>query len=253
MSGVNGKVAIITGASSGMGKAMAELFAKKGAKVVACDINYEALESVVSAIRETGAEIIGVKTNVASEEDISVLVDTAVETFGTVDILVNNAGIMDGVEPVGEIETERYRRVMAVNTDSVIFASRKVMPIFLEKGAGVIVNNVSAAGVAGCRGGAAYTASKHAVIGITKNTAFMYAPNGIRCNAIATGAVKTGIAATMTNVSKFGGARQYAGLPLNPRIADAIEVAEVALFLASDEASFVNGAVVSADGGWTAY
>ncbi|MBB6452418.1 NAD(P)-dependent dehydrogenase (short-subunit alcohol dehydrogenase family) [Salirhabdus euzebyi] len=250
---LEGKVAIVTGAASGMGKAIAILYAKEGAKVVASDINLDGVKETVKEIEENGGTGLAVKTNVASEEEVNTLVDQTVEAFGTVDILVNNAGIMDGFEPIGEISTDRFERVLAINTTSIMLASRKVMPIFLEKGYGVIVNNTSAAGVQGARGGAAYTASKHAAIGLTKNTAYMYAQKGIRANAIATGAVETNIASSMTNISEFGAARQGVGMPLNPRFGKPIDIANVALFLASDESSFVNGAVIAADAGWTAY
>ena len=233
------KVAIVTGASSGIGKAIAELFAKEGAMVVASDINKEGLNSLVNEIKAAGGNALAVKADVSLEKDVNAMVDKAVEAYGTVDILVNNAGIMDGMEPIGEISTERFDRVFAINTKSVMLASRKVIPIFLAKGKGVIVNNVSAAGVLGSRGGAAYTGSKHAVIGLTKNTAFMYADKGIRANAIATGAVATNIASTMTNMSRYGAAKCGIGMPLNPRMGQPAEIANVALFLASDEASFV--------------
>ncbi len=250
---LDGKVAIVTGAASGMGKAIAILYAKEGSNVVASDINFEGAKATVEEIKAAGGTALAVKTDVSSEEDVNALVDKAVEIYGTVDILVNNAGIMDGMEPIGEISTERYDRVFAINTKSVMFACRKVMPIFLAKGKGVIVNNVSAAGVQGARGGAAYTGSKHAVIGLTKNTAFMYAQKGIRANAIATGAVATNIGTTMTNMSKLGAERQALGMPLNPRIGQPIDIAKVALFLASEESNFVNGAVIAADAGWSAY
>ena len=247
------KVAIVTGAASGMGKVIAVLFAKEGAKVVVSDINLEGAMATVNEIEANGGTALAVKTNVASEEDVNALVDKTVETYGTVDILINNAGIMDGFEPIGEISTERFDRVLAVNAKSIMFTSRKVIPIFLDKGKGVIVNNTSVAGLYGTRGGAAYTASKHAAIGLTKNTAFMYAQKGIRVNAIAPGGVETNIASSMTNLSEFGAERQGLGMPLNPRFGQPEEIATVALFLGSDDSSFVNGAVISADGGWTAF
>ncbi|WP_075981284.1 SDR family oxidoreductase [Bacillus massilinigeriensis] len=250
---LEGKVAIVTGAASGMGKAIAELYAKEGAKVVASDLNFEGVKAVVEGIEANGGTAIAVEANVASEESVNALVDKTVEVYGTVDILVNNAGIMDGMEPIGEISTERFDRVLAVNTKSIMLSSRKVMPLFLEKGYGVIVNNVSVAGIRGARGGAAYTASKHAAIGLTKNTAFMYADKGIRANAIATGGVETNIGSTMTNLSEYGMGRTGVGMQTNPRMGKPEDIARVALFLASDESSFVNGAVIAADSGWTAY
>lgn len=247
------KVAIITGAASGMGKETAILYAQEGAKVVVSDLNLEGANATVEAIKAAGGEAFAVKTNVASLEDINTLIDTTVEKYGTVDILVNNAGIMDNFEPAGEVEDERWERIFAINTTSVMRATRKVLPIFMEKQSGVIINIASAGGLQGARAGAAYTASKHAVVGITKNTGFMYAKEGIRCVAIAPGGVETNISASMTGVSQYGMGRSQAGLAINPRIGKPAEIAQVALFLASDDASFVNGTVISADAGWLAY
>lgn len=253
MGKLDGKVAIVTGAASGMGKAIAILYSQEGAKVVVSDLNLDGANETVKEIEANGGTAIAVQTNVASEEDVNTLVDTTVDTYGTVDILVNNAGIMDGFEPIGDISTERFDKVIAVNTKSVMLTSRKVMPIFLEKNKGSIVNVASVAGICGSRGGAAYTASKHAVIGLTKNTAYMYAQKGIRANVIAPGGVATNIASSMTNINPFGAERQGLGNATNPRFGQPEEIATAALFLGSDDSSFVNGAVITADGGWTAF
>ncbi|GAK39182.1 SDR family oxidoreductase [Paenibacillus urinalis] len=247
------KVAIITGAASGMGKETAILYAQEGAKVVVSDLNLEGANATVETIKAAGGEAFAIKTNVASLEDINTLIDTTVEKYGTVDVLVNNAGIMDNFEPAGEVEDEKWERIFAINTTSVMRATRKVLPIFMEKQSGVIINIASAGGLQGARAGASYTASKHAVVGFTKNTGFMYAKEGIRCVAIAPGGVETNISASMTGVSQYGMGRSQAGLAINPRIGKPAEIAQVALFLASDEASFVNGTVISADAGWMAY
>ncbi len=247
------KVAIVTGAASGMGKAIAILYAKEGAKVVVSDINLEAANLTVEEIKSNGGEALAVMANVLKEEDIQNLIDTTVNTYGTLDILVNNAGIMDGFEPAGDIEDEKWERIFAINTTSVMRATRKALPIFLEKEYGVIINVASAGGLQGARAGAAYTASKHAVVGFTKNTGFMYAKKGIRCNAIAPGGVETNIGASMTNINQFGMGRIQPGLGINPRIGKPEDIANIALFLASDESSFVNGTVITGDAGWLAY
>jgi NAD(P)-dependent dehydrogenase (short-subunit alcohol dehydrogenase family) len=247
------KVAVVTGAGSGMGKAIATLYAQEGAKVVVSDINEASAQAVAEDIKAKGGEATFVVANVAKEEDIQNLIDTAVNTYGTVDILVNNAGIMDSMEPAGDIVDDKWERIFAINTTSVMRATRKVLPIFLEKQKGVIVNIASAGGLHGARAGAAYTASKHAVVGFTKNTGFMYAQQGIRCNAIAPGGVETNIASTMTNINHFGASRQQLGMAINPRAGKSEEIAQVALFLGSDESSFVNGTVVTADAGWSSY
>jgi NAD(P)-dependent dehydrogenase (short-subunit alcohol dehydrogenase family) len=247
------KIAVVTGAGSGMGKSIAIVYASEGARVVVSDINEASANATVDEIKSTGGEAIAVLANVAKEKDIQNLIDTAVQTFGTLDILVNNAGIMDNFEPAGDIEDDQWERIFAVNTTSVMRATRKVLPIFLEKQQGVIINIASNGGIQGARAGAAYTASKHAVVGFTKNTGFMYAQKGIRCNAIAPGSVETNIVSSMTRINEFGMGRVRPGLGINPRLGKPDEIAKVALFLASKDSSFVNGTIIAADGGWTAY
>lgn len=247
------KVAIVTGAASGMGKAIAELYAKEGAKVVVSDYNFEGAEAVVAGIKAAGGEAIANRANVAELADIEAMIEAAKSTYGKLDILVNNAGIMDGMEPVGEISDERWDRIFAVNTRGVMQAMRIATNIFLEQGHGVIVNNISAGGLYGARAGAAYTASKHAVAGLTKNTGFMYANSGIRCNGIAPGGVATNIQSSMTDISQFGAGRQMTGGKAMPRTGQPEEIAQLALFLGSDDSSFINGQVIAADAGWTAY
>lgn len=250
---LEGKVAIVTGAASGMGKAIAELYAKEGAKVIVSDINEEGADQVAAGITESGGTAKSVKTNVGDVEEIEAMIDLAVSEYGTLDILVNNAGIMDNFEPAGEIEDAKWERIFSINTMSVMRSTRKALPLFLGKNKGVIINIASAGGLYGARAGAAYTASKHAVVGFTKNTGFMYAKEGIRCNAIAPGGVETNISSSMTAISEMGMGRIQAGMALNPRNGKSEEIAKVALFLASDESSFVNGTVITADAGWTAY
>src|SRR5690606_16856261 len=172
--------------------------------------------------------------------------------YGTLDILVNNAGIMDSFEPVGDITDEKWDLIFDINTKAVMRATRKAIPIFLEKGKGVIINTASTGGLNGAHAGAAYGASKHAVVGLTKNTGYMYAKEGIRCNAIAPGGVATNIASSITDFNQFGAGRTQAVQAIMPRIGQPEEIAQVALFLASDDSSFVNGTVITADAGWTA-
>lgn len=246
------KVAVVTGAASGMGKAIAELYASEGAKVIVADLNLDGAEAVVSGIKENSGVAKAIQVNVAKQEDIDNMIDTAVNEFGTLDILVNNAGIMDGFEPVGDILDERWDLIFDINTKGVMRAMRKAIPIFLEKGKGNIINTASTGGMNGAHAGATYGASKHAVIGLTKNTGYMYVQKGIRCNAIAPGAVETNISASMKNINPFGMERTKPVQGVIPRIGKPEEVAQVALFLASDESSFVNGTVITADGGWTA-
>jgi NAD(P)-dependent dehydrogenase (short-subunit alcohol dehydrogenase family) len=250
---LQGKIAVVTGAGSGMGKAISILYAKEGAKVVVADIDLETANATVAEIASNGGVAMAILTNVAKEEDVQNLIDTAVKVYGTLDILVNNAGIMDNFLPAGEVTDAIWDRVFAINTTGVMRGIRKVLPIFLEKGSGVIINIASLGGLYGSRAGAAYTASKHAVVGLTKNVGFQYAKSGIRCNAIAPGAVQTNIGSTIVAPDRFGMERSMAGINLNPRTGGAEEIAKIALFLASDDSSFVNGTVITADAGWSAY
>lgn len=246
------KTAVVTGAASGMGKAIAERFAAEGAKVIVADVNKQGAEEVAASITSEGGTAQAVEVNVTKADDIKNMVDAAVNAYGTLDILVNNAGIMDGMEAVGDISDEKWDLLFDINTKSVMRAIRYALPIFLEKEAGIIINTASTGGLNGAHAGAAYTASKHAVVGLTKNTGFMYADKGIRCNAIAPGAVQTNISSTMKDVSEFGASRTQKTQSLIPRVGQAEEIANAALFLASDDASFINGTVLTADGGWTA-
>lgn len=250
---LEGKVAVVTGAASGMGKAIALLFAQEGASVILSDVNREGAEAAAAEIRSKGGTATPVMSNVAKEEDVCTVIETSVSTYGTVDIMVNNAGIMDNFVAASEMTDELWERVFAINTTGPMRFIRKVLPIFIAKGSGVIINIASLGGLYGSRAGAAYTASKFAVVGLTKNVGYQYAKLGIRCNAIAPGAVNTSIDQTILSPSAFGMERALSGIGLNPRNGDPEEIARVALFLASDDSSFVNGTILTADGGWSAY
>jgi NAD(P)-dependent dehydrogenase (short-subunit alcohol dehydrogenase family) len=247
------KVAVVTGAGSGMGKAIAILYAKEGAKVIAADINLETLNKVVGEITTNSGVATAIMADVAKEQDVQNMIDMAVNTYGTLDILVNNAGIMDNFVPAADVTDELWEKVFAVNSTGPMRATRRALPIFIKKGSGIIINIASAGGLFGSRAGAAYTASKHAVIGLTKNVGFQYAKLGIRCNAIAPGAVNTNIGSTINAPNKFGMERAMAGINLNPRVGEPEEIAKIALFLACDDSSLINGTVITADLGWTAY
>lgn len=255
MKKLENRVSMITGAGSGMGKAIALLFAAEGSKVVATDINQERLDLLEKEIKESGGTVQTVLANVAKEEDIENMIKVATTSFGTLDVLVNNAGIMDHFAPVGEVDNSMWEKVMAVNMDGPFKAMRSALKIFLAKGSGNIINIASLGGLNGARAGAAYTTSKHALIGLTKNTGYMYAKSGIRCNAIAPGAVNTNIGDTIdfSKLTPLVNERIMPGMALNPRTGDPAEIAKVALFLASDDSSFVNGAVLVTDGGWSAF
>jgi NAD(P)-dependent dehydrogenase (short-subunit alcohol dehydrogenase family) len=250
-----GKVAVVTGAGAGMGRAIAHLFGKQGAKLVIGDIAPERLETVVREVREAGGEVTPVVGNIAKREDAEALVQTAIDHYGKIDVLVNNAGIMDLFEGAATFKDETYERVMGVNVYGPLVTTQAAVRFMKEHGGGSIVNASSAAGVGGASAGVVYTASKHAVIGISKNTAVTYAPFGIRCNAMVIGAVgDTAIMGTLdmakADMEALG---QYGKWhAVSPRSLESVEVANLALFLASDEAKGISGAVISVDGGWTA-
>lgn len=252
MQSVQNKTAIVTGAATGIGKDVAQLFARKGMKVVASDINEEHLNRVVAEIQSEGLQAEAFAADVSDEKQIQDLISFTADTFGSIDIVVNNAGIMDNFMPVTEVQPDQWKKIMDVNLSSIYFMCHHVLPQMLQSGSGNIINVSSVGGLGGGKAGAAYTASKHAVIGLSKNIAYMYAPQGIRCNVIAPGGVETSISETM-KPSRFGYERVALGTASVPRMGKPEEIAQLALFLASDESAFINGVTVTADGGWTAY
>lgn len=253
MKRLEGKVALVTGAGSGMGRSIAERFAAEGASVVIADLNAERASQVVEEIVAAGGSAVEVDGNVMSQTDVDAMVDAAVERFGTLDILVNNAGIMDSFHTAESVSDDTWDLVMGVNTTGPLRLMRRTLPIFVEKGSGVIINICSIGGLFGSRAGIAYTASKHALVGMTKNVGFQYASQGIRCNGIAPGAVETNIGESMHEPDPFGAERAMIGMGINPGTGQPEEIANLALFLASDESSMINGAIIVADKGWTAY
>lgn len=253
MSRLNNKVAIITGSGSGIGKKIARSYAKEGAKVVIADFNDEALHETVAEFKKDGLDAFGIQVNVASEDDIQRMVNDTVTHYGKVDILVNNAGIGDEMQAAGNVKDDTWNRVIDINLTGVMRAIRKVIPHFIEQGGGTIVNMASISGLTGGRGGLAYTAVKHAVIGMTKNIASQYGPQNIRCNAIAPAQIATKFAANMSQMDQFGLEVATRGVSMMPRVGTVEEVANIAIFLAADESSLINGVAIAADSGWSAY
>ncbi len=236
-----------------MGRAMANLFSAEGAKIVAADWNQATLDEVVAEVTAAGGEIVGVQGDVSKREDAERIIATAEEHFGRLDVLCNNAGVMDTNHGVAEMDDEIYNRVMGINLYGPVCTTRAAVPLMIKGGGGSIVNSGSVAGQGGAAAGAAYTISKHALKGLTRSTAYMYAPDGIRCNLIAIGAVETNImqSVDMAKMDPKGSERFQKWYAMIPWALKPIDIAHVALFLASDEAKGVNGAVLATDAGWT--
>lgn len=247
------KIAIITGSANGIGKAIATAYAQEGATIVIADFNQEALEATVKAFEADGFKAFGVRVNVAVEEDVQKMVDETVAKFGRVDILVNCAGVLDNIQTAEHVEDAIWNRVMDINVGGVMRSMRKVIPIFKEQGSGTIINLASISGLMGGRGGLTYTAAKHAVAGMTKNVASHFGPSGIRANAIAPAQVETGLVQSIDAFDKEGLMLSTRGVSTMPRAAKPTEIANIAVFLASDESSYINGVVLAADAGWSAY
>ncbi|WP_077368328.1 SDR family NAD(P)-dependent oxidoreductase [Anaerosalibacter sp. Marseille-P3206] len=252
---LHGKVAVVTGASAGMGKDIAYLFAKEGAIVYAVARRVERLEELANSVKNFEGKIIPYGADLINKEEAEKVIDFAYNNSGKLDILVNNAGIMDNFSPVGDVDDNMLEKVFSLNVYAPFYTSRKAVKIFLEQGSGNIVNVASIGGLYGARAGAAYTASKHALVGLTKNTGYMYAKKNIRCNAICPGGVETEIATGdfMKNVNQEGLNIIMANVGGNPRSGTGMEIANLALFLASEDSSFINGQCITADSGWTAY
>ncbi len=246
------KVAVITGASSGIGRAIANNFAREGATSIVIDVDQKGIQEVVDSIVSEGNNAAGEVCDVGQALEVKQLVAKVLAEYGSIDILVNNAGVMDDFMPAADLDLKRWHHVMNVNLHGPFYFCHEILPSMIERSKGTILNISSVGGLQGARAGAAYTAAKHGLIGLTKNIAFMYLGKGIRCNAIAPGGVKTNIGASM-HPNAFGYERMMTGTANMPRMAEPEEIAAAALFLVSDDGSFVNGEVLVADGGWTAY
>ena len=244
-----GKCVVVTGASSGMGRKIALDFAKEGATVIAVARRLERLEEIAKEAESFAGKILPYQGDISLEEVNNGMIDYAVKKCGKLDVLVNNAGIMDEFTPIGELTDELFNKVMAVNLNGPIYAMRKAVQVMLEQETkGNIVNIASIGGICGARAGVAYTASKHAIVGATKNTAYMYAGK-IRCNVVCPGGVETEVMNSQTNISQFGVGRIMAGLDTSIPAGKVEDISTAVLYIASDDAKFMTGAEIVIDGG----
>lgn len=241
-----GKTVIVTGAASGIGQATALRIASEGGKVIAADISKERLEALVEENKTL--DLVPVAGDISTAEAIAAVVSAA---GGRIDGLANVAGIMDNFAPIHEVDDDLWDRVFRINVTALMRLTRAVVPLMLQAGAGSVVNISSEAGIRGSAAGAAYTASKHAVVGLTKNSAVMYGPLGLRFNAVAPGPTLTGIVANFG--SKLAAERLGPLMQANiPTPASAAQLAASITFLLSDDGTNLNGAILASDGGWSA-
>ncbi|HLS97346.1 MAG TPA: glucose 1-dehydrogenase [Porticoccaceae bacterium] len=244
------KVVLITGAASGIGAACAELFAREGARVGVADVSLDAADALAAAIREAGGEAIGIACDVTRGAQVDAAVAQLVATWGRLDCAVNNAGITVPLAPIAELEEADYERLMAVNVKGVWLSMRAEIRQMLTQGGGSIVNMASALSHKVHPGASFYVASKFAVAGMTRTAAVEYGESGIRINGLCPGNIRTPMLENAVTDPAAVAALQ-ALHPMN-RLGTPGEIAQAALWLASDRASFTTGALLTADGGWTA-
>jgi NAD(P)-dependent dehydrogenase (short-subunit alcohol dehydrogenase family) len=245
-----GKVAFVTGAGSGIGRATALAFACQGAKVVVVDISQENSAETVRLIEEQGGSALAVRCDVSSAEDVKAALDQTIQEFGQLDYAFNNAGVEQRNSAVADFEEDEWNKIIDVNVRGVFLCMKYEIPLLLKQGGGAIVNTSSGAGVIGIKGGGAYAASKHAIIGLTKSAALDYAAQNIRVNAVAPGYIATSMMDRFTGGKAEGWEKITSEEPIG-RVGQPEEIADAVIWLCSDASSFIIGHTLVADGGQT--
>ena len=248
---LDNKIALVTGAGSGIGRATALVFAREGARVVVSDIVVEGGQETVQQIEAAGGEAIFVKADVSQAADVETLVAKTVETYGRLDCAFNNAGIEGGVKPTIDCTEEEFDRTIAVNLTGVWLCMKYEIQQMLSQGGGTIVNTASAAGLVGFPGLPDYVASKHGVVGLTKTAALEYAKSGIRVNAVCPGVIQTPMVERGAQLSPGFDELAVSMEPVG-RFGQPAEIGEAVVWLCSDAASFVTGIPMQVDGGLVA-
>ena len=247
------KSIVVTGASAGMGKGIVELFVKEGANVVAVARRAERLADLKESLKDAPGKLVVFTGDVSKKEDNEAMIDLAVSEFGKLDVLVNNAGVMDDMAAMAEASDEKYEYVMGINVYGPLCSMRKACQVFLAQGGGGNIITVSSVGSMHQCAGAVYCASKAAVNAYSRHVAYTYMKEGIRSNIIAPGGISTEIGSAMGMPNFDGYARVKPVQDLAPAQGQASDIANTALFLASDDSAYISGVILPVDGGWTAF
>ncbi len=251
MTSLDGKVALVTGAASGIGRASALALAEAGATVVAADVDDKGLEQTVLAVEDAGGRAQAVTCDVTQEGDVEAAVQAALDVDGHLDIAHNNAGIEGPLAKLPDISVEDFDQVIAVDLKGVFLGLKHQIPIMAEQGHGSIINTASVAGLVANQGAAAYSAAKHGVVGLTKTAAAEWARKGVRINAVCPGWTRTSMVDRVDERNERVKQNYLAAVPAN-RLGEPGEIAALVVFLAGDEAAYLNGAALPIDGAWTA-